>query len=252
MHLDGLRAVADCGAWYARLRRDMFDAFLARELSECTATFTGTRVVFTSVDDPRRLVETHASLVATLASDASRARWGWAVDAGPTDLSTAELRRAAERLGLTAMSVPEMPIGPPQHPTGNVLDTLGTTLGAVAVQLLGRGPDMCVVRPDGGRDVVLLTDVALPEPTFADFVAALPDLLADVEVGDHRVAVHGLAARRGWHIRWQTPGPAEATHRFDVTEPGASMCLVSDGRAVTPLWFDRAGRGLTEAAELSA
>ncbi|MGC4935046.1 DUF6882 domain-containing protein [Gordonia sp. DT30] len=241
MSLDGLRAVADCGAWYAELRRTALQHHLTRELGEYTCNIVGTAAVFTAIDDPLRQIRAHRSPVASV-GDPGRAgatiRWAWAAPDPdlPADLRVAELRRAGERLNVAELLAPELPLPcPPESLAPNVI---AATIGAVAVQLTGAGPDLRVDRADGGFDVIMVTGLALPEPTFADLVAALPTLLDAVPVGDHRVALHGVAVRLGWHVVWQR------IPEVGIDAGEVSHCVVTDGSSEISLSFDVNGQPL--------
>ncbi|MGW0038276.1 DUF6882 domain-containing protein [Gordonia sp. NPDC003376] len=258
MHLDGLRAAADCGAWYAALRRDALDRRLAGELGEYTTTVDGRRIAFSAKADPTRRIEVLGWLVASIDASVTCIRWGWAEpspSAAPADLRGAELRRAGERLGLRELSEPTIPLADGTDVTGTL-----ETIGAVAVQILGAGLHHCVDLDDGRHGVFLLSgldmsgpgpsgldmsgpDMSGPdphathpevgEPTLSEVAACLPGLLAGVPVGDHRVAVNGLAVRTGWHIMWRADGAGAA---------GASSCEITDGVSTMALSFDGQGR----------
>ncbi|NDK89226.1 hypothetical protein GYA93_06460 [Gordonia desulfuricans] len=243
MHLDGLRAAADCGAWYAALRRDALNRRLAGDLGEYTTVVDGPRIVFSANADPTRRIEAHAWLVASIDASVTGLRWGWAEPSSagsPADLRGVELRRAGERLGLRELLEPTIPLT-----AGTDVTRTLETIGAVAVQIVGTGPYHCVDLDDGRHGVFLLSgpDVSGPgadtgrpeagEPTLSEVAACLPGLLAGIPVGDHRVAVHGLAVRTGWHIVWRADGAVAA---------GASSCVITDGVSTVALAFDGKGR----------
>ncbi len=249
MDLDGLRAVANCGAWYAGLRRVALDTYLSQHLGTYAPTVEGTTVVFAATTDPRRRICAHRSPVASVRRAGASGwviRWAWA-DASadlPTDLRLAEMRRAGERLGVAALISPELGVPGTGGPDSERADVIAATLGAVAAQLSGAGPVVRIDDADGGFEIAQVTGLPLAEPTFTDLVATLPTLLGEVAVGDHRVALHGLAVRLGWHVMWQRPNEI-------ATPAGAasdiSQCVLTDQRSSLALSFDVNGRPLERA-----
>lgn len=249
MDLDGLRAVANCGAWYAGLRRVALDTYLSRHLGTYAPTVEGTTVVFAATTDPRRRIRAHRSPVASVRRAGAAGwliRWAWA-DASPdlpTDLRLAELRRAGDRLGVAALISPELSVPGTGGPDSERADLIAATLGAVAAQLSGAGPVVRIDDADGGFEIVQVTGLPLAETTFTDLVATLPTLLGEVAVGDHRVALHGLAVRLGWHVMWQRPNEIATP---TGAAPDISQCVLTDQRSSLALSFDVNGRPLERA-----
>ncbi|MFT4127226.1 MAG: hypothetical protein QM662_13490 [Gordonia sp. (in: high G+C Gram-positive bacteria)] len=230
MRLEGLRAIADCGAWYAALRSSALMDYLERELGDHSCTRVRTRVVFSAVGDASRTLSAQATPIASVRAGATSFRWAWAAgtDDTPTNLGGAGLRRTGELLGLPELRAPEIAL----EGSGDV-DLIAATIAAVAVQATGLGPAWCV-ETDGGREIVLLAGLPVPEPGFRDFVDALPHLIDSVPVADHRVAISGLAARSGWHLAWQAGAGTTSSCIVSHDDHRVTLAFDGDGHPVGP------------------
>lgn len=249
MQFDGLHAVADYAALYTSLRQSAFVDFLRERLGafDVRCDEDNRVVVFTSddagsgSDGEVTVVRCRASLVAVV--EPSAIVWGWAHPLGDETGLASRLREAGARLGIDDFTSPRvtLPPGPSRDRADDPADRVIDVIAAAAVGSTGMSP-YCTVRLDGDdRGVFLLDDLTLPEPTFADFATGLPRIMGSLAVNDHRVAIHGMAARRGWHISWRTG-----------TDGGRSpICDVTDGRSVARVNFDRRGRPIDYRCELA-
>lgn len=249
MQFDGLHAVADYAALYTSLRQSAFVDFLRERLGtfDVRCDEDNRAVVFTSDGagseghEDVTAVRSRASLVAVV--EPSAIVWGWAHPCGDTSGPASTLREAGARLGIDDFTSPRVLL--PPNPSRDRADDPGNRvieiIAAAAVGSTGMSP-YCTVRLEGDdRGVFLLDGITLPEPTFADFATKMPKVMGSLAVNDHRVAIHGMAARRGWHISWRTG-----------TDGGRSpICDVTDGRSVAHVNFDRRGRPVDYLCELA-
>ena len=231
MHSAGLRAVADCGAWYAGLRRSALAARITAELGNYSTAIDGVAVVFTAADLDRTL-SAPAIPVATIGADARSLRWAWATatERQPADMRSLELRRTGQRLGLAELCTPTLSLRPrisadhlaetesgretsTDHRTGvdtecslDAADDLAALVGAVAVQLTGIGPFLRFPNAAGGCDVALVDADAIPlaDPSVADFSTALTDLAT---------LQPGTQAESAMSSAWTQPSWAALDHR---------------------------------------
>ncbi|TSD93983.1 hypothetical protein FOV72_18160 [Gordonia rubripertincta] len=247
MQFDGLHAVADYAALYTSLRQSAFVDFLRERLgafdvrcAEDNRTVVFARAGTDSPRDEATVVRSRASLVAVL--EPSAIIWGWAHPCGDHTGPASRLREAGARLGIEDLTSPRVTLPPkPSHDADDPGDRVLDVIAAAAVGSTGVSPYCTVRLDDDDRGVFLLDDVTLPEPTFADFATRMPEVLSSLAVNDHRVAIHGMAARRGWHISWRTG-----------TDGGRSpICDVTDGRSVVRVNFDRRGRPVDYRCELA-
>ncbi|MEO9326653.1 DUF6882 domain-containing protein [Gordonia aurantiaca] len=249
MQFDGLHAVADYAALYTALRQAALVDFLCARLGSFDVRCDSDRrtVVFSSTRPDRRdrVIRSKAALVAVVAPH--DVVWGWSLtgdgEAGPTSA----LRDTVARLGLdeTGAVRADLPSGvATSRGTDDAEDPDGVVdlIAAAAVESTGISPH-CTVPLDGhARALFLLEGLPVPEPSFADFATRLPMVLDSLAVRDHRVAIHGMAARRGWHISWRTG-----------SDRGRSpICDVTDGRSVAHVDFDRRGRPVGYRCRLAA
>ncbi len=247
MQFDGLHAVADYAALYTCLRQVAFADFLRERLGsfESRCDPAERSVVFTSTassdpDGQRDCVRSRATLIAVIESDAIV--WGWAHPRGEPAGPAAALRDVGARFGVDDFAVPRVSL-PPSLSRDQIADYRTEAIdivAAAAVESTGISPYWTAQHDDGDLAVYLLDDVALPEPTFADFATTMPTVMRSLAVNDHRVAIHGMAARRGWHISWRTG-----------SDGGRSpICDVTDGESVAHVEFDRRARPVDFSCEL--
>lgn len=232
MQFDGLHAVADYAALYALLRQDALERFLDDELGDyrTDADIAGRQLTFAADDRP----EIRASTTLAAVLDQDQITWGWAHPDGDPHGVAVALREAGKRFGVADLVHPR--VGLPGHLSGaasdQFLDEATDIVAAAAVGSTGISPHVTARLGDGSRAVLLLDGIELPEPTFADFATRMPGLLNALTVNDPRVAVHGLAARLGWHISWVSGD--------DSTR--SPVCELTDGTSTAHIDFDRKGR----------
>ncbi len=247
MQFDGLHAVADYAALYTCLRQVAFAGFLRERLGNFEARCDPAEraVVFTSTSPPGRdgqhdPFRSRAILIAVIETDAIV--WGWAHPRGEPSGPASALRDVGARFGVDDFAVPRVPLPPNlsrDQITGYRTQAIDI-VAAAAVESTGISPYWTARLDDGELAVYLLDDVALPEPSFADFATTMPTVMRSLAVNDHRVAIHGMAARRGWHISWRTG-----------SDGGRSpICDVTDGESVAHVEFDRRARPVDFSCEL--
>lgn len=247
MQFDGLHAVADYAALYTCLRqvafadhlRERLGSFEARcDPAERAVVFTATSP--TGQDGHHDSVRSRATLIAVIEADAIV--WGWAHPRGEPSGPASALRDVGARFGVDDFATPRVPL-PPNLSRDKVIDCRAQAIdiaAAAAVESTGISPYWTGRLDDGELAVYLLDDVALPEPSFADFATTMPTVMRSLAVNDHRVAIHGMAARRGWHISWRAG-----------TDGGRSpICDVTDGESVAHVEFDRRARPIDFSCEL--
>ncbi|WP_439031596.1 DUF6882 domain-containing protein [Gordonia terrae] len=256
MQFDGLHAVADYAALYTCLRQVAFADFLRERLGTFAVRCdpTARTVDFTSLDTTgpagRRVVRARATLIAVI--EPAAIVWGWAHPRGDPSGPASALREAGARFGIDDFAVPRIELPPKlsRDETADRRTEAVDVVAAAAVESTGISP-YCTARLDEGDErtdgddsdtgdtgrggdlaVFLLDDIVLPEPSFADFATRMPSMMRSLAVNDHRVAIHGMAARQGWHINWRAG-----------TDGGRSpICDVTDGISVAHVEFDRRAR----------
>ncbi|MDL9936872.1 hypothetical protein QSJ18_08985 [Gordonia sp. ABSL1-1] len=242
MKFDGLHAVADYAALYALLRQDSLATVLDDELGDYCVEADADHATMTFSAEGGQSITTAADLIAIL--DDHAITWGWAHPAGQRDGIASALRKTGSDLGIDELTDPTVSL-PVRLSAGEVdqyLDETADIVGSAAVQSTGVSPYYTVRLDDGTRQVYLLTDFSLPEPSFADFATKMPGVMNAIAVNDHRVAVHGMAARLGWHISWRS-----------ADDIGRSpTCELTDGTSRAHIDFDRKGRPRGYRCELIA
>lgn len=247
MQFDGLHAVADYAALYTCLRQVAFADFLRGRLGtfEARCDPAERAVVFTATsacgqDGQHDSVRSRATLIAVIEADAIV--WGWAHPRGEPAGPAAALRDVGARFGVDDFAAPRVSL-PPNLSRDQAVDCRAEAIdivAAAAVESTGISPYWTGRLENGELAVYLLGDVALPEPSFADFATAMPTVMRSLAVNDHRVAIHGMAARRGWHISWRAG-----------SDCGRSpICDVTDGESVAHVEFDRRARPVDFTCEL--
>jgi len=242
MQFDGLHAVADYAALYAVLRQGALASHLEGQLGDYQthADVAGQTLSFTAADGSE--IRSATTLVAVL--DPDEITWGWAHPFGDPSGLAAAMRDTGNRYGIADLVSPR--VGLPAHLAPAEVDAyLSETaeiVAAAAVHSTGHSPYHSADIGGGARAVLLLDDIALPEPTFADFATTMPGVLNTLAVNDHRVAIHGVAARLGWHIAW-------ASGEDSTRSP---TCDITDGISTAHIDFDRKGRPRSYRCSLGA
>lgn len=227
----GFHAVSDRAALYLAFQNDAFADMLNDRLGEhrYDVDLQKQRLSFTS-DGNGQQIDTHCTLVATVAPGPKSLMWGWAHPMGKADGPAKAIEALGQKYGITDLTTAELAL--PAELNGaeleNTVSELASGAANIGVEATSMSPSY-IVDVGGGTLVVFLLDgIDLPQLTFQEFSIKIGRLLSATSIRDHRQAIGGLAERCHWSL--------------DYEDGQFSTATLTDGHSTAQLRFDDLGR----------
>ncbi len=238
MTFAALQPLVDRAALFAAIRQDQLQTAVdALGEHRWDADLSAGTLVFASLEDPARRLETRAHLIATVAPGPRSLVWAWAHPQGEPQGLSARLRAHGTAHGITELTSAEVPFAVADEDVARAVLRTAQQAAQVAVEVTGLAPGH-LAPLDGGTVAVFLLEAPLPAPTLAGAMTVLPRLLATTELADPRTSIWGLARLAGWTLEW--------------TGDGYSAATVRDGASTASFAFDEQGRITSLSSTLSA